>query len=415
MFFNKLWIFAHANFNSSSVTKKINLMYKIQTLNVIDSEGLSLFPLSKYEIASELPNPDALILRSFKMHDMELPSSLKAVARAGAGVNNIPIEKCTEKGIVVFNTPGANANGVKELVIAGLVLASRDIIDGTIWAKTLIGQGDQVTALIEKGKNNFAGQEIQGKTLAVIGLGAIGVLVANAAKALGMNVVGYDPYISVQHALKLSREVTWVEGIQPLLSKADYVTINVPLTPETKGYINKEKFRMMKDDVRILNFARGGLVDINDLKDAIDSGKVARYITDFPDEEMLQMKNVISIPHLGASTKESETNCAIMAVNQIRDFLENGNIINSVNFPAASMDRNGGCRLVIANKNIPAMVSQISKVLGDAGFNIDNMLNRKYEDIAYNIIDVAQKKLDDSIIGKIKSIEGIIMVRIIHP
>ncbi|MBN2634701.1 MAG: phosphoglycerate dehydrogenase [Prolixibacteraceae bacterium] len=390
-------------------------MLKIQTLNVIDSEGLSLFPLSRYEIASELPNPDAIILRSYKMHDMELPSSLKAIARAGAGVNNIPIEKCTEKGIVVFNTPGANANGVKELVIAGLMLSSRDIIDGTVWAKTLIGQGDQVPALIEKGKNSFAGQEIYGKTLAVIGLGAIGVLVANAAKALGMNVIGYDPYISVQHALQLSREVTWMEGIQPLLAKADYITINIPLTPDTKGYINKEKFRMMKDNVRILNFARGGLVDTNDLKDAIQSGKVAKYVTDFPDEEMLQIDNVISIPHLGASTKESETNCAIMAVNQTKDFLENGNIVNSVNFPTASMERNGGCRILIANKNIPSMVSQISKVLGDAGVNIDNMLNRKHENIAYNIIDVAQKDVDESIADNLKAIEGIIMVRIIHP
>ncbi len=389
-------------------------MLKIQTLNVIDSEGLSLFPLSKYEIASELPNPDAIIFRSFKMHDVELPTSLKAIARAGAGVNNIPIEKCTEKGIVVFNTPGANANGVKELVIAGLMLSSRDIIDGANWAKTLIGQGDQVPALIEKGKNNFAGQEIQGKTLAVIGLGAIGVLVANAAKALGMNVVGYDPYISVQHALKLSREVTWVEGIQPLLSKADYVTINIPLTPETKGYINKEKFKMMKDEVRILNFARGGLVDTKDLKEAIASGKVAKYITDFPDEEMLQIEKVISVPHLGASTKESETNCAIMAVNQTKDFLENGNIINSVNFPDASMDRNGGSRIIIANRNIPSMVSQISKVLGDAGLNIDNMLNRKHDDIAYNIIEVAQKNVDNSIADNLKAIEGIIMVRIIN-
>ena len=403
------------NFIKSPVTKKLHLMFKIQTLNVIDSEGLSLFPLSKYEIASELPRPDAIILRSFNMHDMELSSSLKAVARAGAGVNNIPIEKCTEKGIVVFNTPGANANGVKELVIAGLMLVSRDIIDGAIWAKSLIGQGDQVPALIEKGKKNFAGQEIQGKTLAVIGLGAIGVLVANAAKALGMNVIGYDPYISVQHALRLSREVTWVEGIQPLLSKADYITINIPLTPETKGYINKEKFRMMKDNVRILNFARGGLVDTNDLKEAIGSGKVARYITDFPDEEMLEMKNVISVPHLGASTNESETNCAVMAVKQIKDFLENGNIINSVNFPAASMERNDGCRLLIANKNIPSMVSQISKVLSDAGLNIDNMLNRKHGDIAYNIIDLAQKDMDDSLGDKLKAIEGIFMVRIIHP
>ncbi len=388
-------------------------MFKIQTLNVIDSEGLSLFPLSKYEIASELPNPDAIVLRSFKMHDMELPGSLKAVARAGAGVNNIPVEKCTEKGIVVFNTPGANANGVKELVIAGLMLASRDIIDASMWAKTLIGQGEQVPSLIEQGKKNFAGQEIQGKTLAVIGLGAIGVLVANAAKALGMRVIGFDPYISVQHALQLSREVTWVEGIQPLLAQADYVTLNIPLTPETKSYINKEKFRMMKNDVRILNFARGGLVDTTDLNEAIESGKVARYVTDFPDEDMLKMKNVISIPHLGASTKESETNCAIMAVNQVIDYLENGNIVNSVNFPAASLDRNEGCRLLVANKNIPNMVGQITSVLASDHINIDNMLNKKHDGIAYNIIDVTQKSIDATVKTKLEAIDGVCMVRII--
>jgi D-3-phosphoglycerate dehydrogenase len=389
-------------------------MFKIQTLNKIDSEGLKLFPLSDYEIASEIPNADAIVLRSYKMHDMELPASLKAVARAGAGVNNIPVEKCTEKGIVVFNTPGANANGVKELVIAGLLMASRDIIDSVIWAKSLIGKGDEVPALIEQGKKNFAGQEIKGKTLAVIGLGAIGVLVANAATALRMKVVGYDPYMSVKHALKLSREVTWVEGIQPLLAQADYVTINIPLTPDTQGYINKEKFRMMKDGVRILNFARGGLVDTQSLQEAIDSGKVARYITDFPDEEMLKMKNVISIPHLGASTSESETNCAIMAAEQVKDFLENGNIKNSVNFPEAAMERNGGARILIANKNIPNMVSQISSVLAAGGINIDNMLNKKRDEIAYNIIDVAQKNIDEQVKTKLQSIEGVFMVRIIQ-
>lgn len=389
-------------------------MFKIQTLNKIDSEGLKLFPLSDYEIASEIPNADAIVLRSYKMHDMELPASLKAVARAGAGVNNIPVEKCTEKGIVVFNTPGANANGVKELVIAGLLMASRDIIDSVIWAKSLIGKGDEVPALIEQGKKNFAGQEIKGKTLAVIGLGAIGVLVANAATALRMKVVGYDPYMSVKHALKLSREVTWVEGIQPLLAQADYVTINIPLTPDTQGYINKEKFRMMKDGVRILNFARGGLVDTQSLQEAIDSGKVARYITDFPDEEMLKMKNVISIPHLGASTSESETNCAIMAAEQVKDFLENGNIKNSVNFPEAAMERNGGARILIANKNIPNMVSQISSVLAAGGINIDNMLNKKRDEIAYNIIDVAQKNIDEQVKTKLQSIEGVFMVRILQ-
>ncbi len=388
-------------------------MFKIQTLNKIDSEGLKLLPLSDYEIASEIPNADAIVLRSFKMHDMELPSSLKAVARAGAGVNNIPIDKCTEKGIVVFNTPGANANGVKELVIAGMLMASRDIVDSVVWAKTLIGKGDEVPSLVEQGKKNFAGQEIKGKTLAVIGLGAIGVLVANAASALGMNVVGYDPYMSVKHALKLSREVTWVEGVQPLLAQADYVTINIPLTPDTKGYINKEKFGMMKDGVRILNFARGGLIDTASLGEAIASGKVARYVTDFPDEDMLKMGNVISIPHLGASTKESETNCAIMAVEQVKDFLENGNIINSVNFPEASMERNGGSRILIGNKNIPNMVSQISSVLASEGINIDNMLNKKRDEIAYNIIDVAQQNIDGALKEKLLNIEGVFMVRII--
>ncbi len=389
-------------------------MFKIQTLNKIDPDGLGLFPLSNYEIASEIPNPDAIILRSFKMHDMELPASLKAVARAGAGVNNIPVEKCTEKGIVVFNTPGANANGVKELVIAGLLLASRDITDAVTWGKTLIGKGDDVPALVEKGKKNFAGQEIQGKTLAVIGLGAIGVLVANAAQALGMKVIGYDPYMKVKQALRLSNQVEWVDGIQAILSDADYVTLNIPLTPETEGYINKEKFGMMKDGVRLLNFARGGLVNRTDLKQAIESGKVARYVTDFPNEETLKMDNVIAIPHLGASTKESETNCAIMAVNQVKDFLEDGNIKNSVNFPEALMERNGGSRILIANKNIPNMVSQISSVLAGEDLNIDNMLNKKYDNIAYNIIDVTQPKIDEQVKEKLLEIEGVFMVRIIQ-
>lgn len=389
-------------------------MFKIQTLNKIDTEGLALFPPGKYEIASEIPNPDAIVLRSFEMHNTELPASLKAVARAGAGVNNIPIDKCTENGIVVFNTPGANANGVKELVIVGMLLASRDISGGIEWAKTLIGQGGQVPALIEKGKNNFAGQEIQGKTLAVIGLGAIGVLIANAATALGMKVIGYDPYMSVKQALKLSREVIWVEGIQPLLSQADYVTINIPQTAETKGYLNKEKFKMMKPGVRILNFARGGLVNNNDLKDAITEGKVACYVTDFPDETTLKMDKVISIPHLGASTVESETNCAIMAVNQTKEFLEHGNIINSVNFPDAEMEMHNEARILVANRNVPNMVSQISAVLGDEGLNIDSMLNKKRGEIAYNIIDVDKAVIDESIREKLLAIDGIFMVRIIQ-
>lgn len=386
-------------------------MFKIQTLNAIDPKGLSLLPLGDYEIASEIPNPDAIVLRSHKMHDMELPPSLKAIARAGAGVNNIPIDKCTEKGIVVFNTPGANANGVKEMVIAGLMLASRDIIDGAMWVRSLKGKGSKIPALVEKGKKNFVGQEIEGKTLAVIGLGAIGVLVANAAKSLGMNVIGYDPYISVEQALKLSNRVDLVKGIEVLLAQADYVTLNIPLTPETEGYINKDKLKMMKNNVRILNFARGGLVDLKDLKAAIASGKVAKYITDFPNEEILEMDNVIAIPHLAASTNESETNCAVMAVSQVKDFLENGNITNSVNFPAATMERHDGCRILIANKNVPNMVSQISSILATEGINIDSMLNRKYNGNAYNIIDITRKTIDQSIINKLKEIDGVSMVR----
>lgn len=389
-------------------------MFKIQTLNKIDPVGLKNFPLDQYEIASEFSNPDGIIVRSMKMHDMELPSNLKAIARAGAGVNNIPIEKCTNQGVVVFNTPGANAHAVKELTIAGLLLASRDISGSIEWAKTLIGKGDEVPALIEAGKKNFAGQEIRGKTLAVIGLGAIGVLVANAAQALGMNVLGYDPFISVKHAWKLSRNVKQAEGMESLLANADYVTLQIPLTPETKGFINKDKFKMMKNGVRVLNFARGGLVNNQDLAAAIESGKVARYITDFPDEETLKMDKVISIPHLGASTAESETNCAVMAVDEIREFLENGNIINSVNFPAAEMERTGGARIVVANKNVPNMVSQISTLLAGEGYNIANMLNRNKADIAYNIIDVDRKEADLTLIDKIGAIDGVIMVRIIQ-
>jgi D-3-phosphoglycerate dehydrogenase len=388
-------------------------MFKIQTLNKIDPIGLKNFPLDQYEIASEFSNPDAVIVRSMKMHDLELPSSLKAIARAGAGVNNIPIPKCTEKGIVVFNTPGANAHAVKELTIAGLLLASRDVAASIEWAKTLIGKGSEVPALIEAGKNNFAGQEIRGKTLAVIGLGAIGVLVANAAQALGMNVLGYDPFISVKHAWKLSRNVKQAEGMESLLSNADYVTLQIPLSAETEGFINKDKFKIMKNGVRLLNFARGGLVNHKDLAEAIASGKVARYVTDFPDEETLKMDKVISIPHLGASTEESETNCAVMAVDQVREFLENGNIVNSVNFPAAEMERNGHCRIIVANKNVPNMVSQISSLLASEGFNIANMLNRNKAEIAYNIIDI-DHKADPAITEKIAAIKGVIMVRVIQ-
>jgi len=386
-------------------------MYKIQTLNKIDQEGLQVFPSSAYKIENEITDPDAIVLRSFSMHEMDIPDSVKAIARAGAGVNNIPIAKCTEKGIVVFNTPGANANGVKELVIAGLLLASRDLIGGVQWARTLTGEGDKVPALVEKGKANFGGYEIKGKTLGIIGLGAIGVLVANAAQSLGMKVIGYDPYILVEHAWNLHHDVVRAWSIESMLAKADFITLHIPLLADTKGFINDEKLKLMKDGVKILNFARGELVVDADIKAAIESGKVGAYFTDFPNAELLKMDKVVTIPHLGASTNESEVNCAIMAAEQVRNFFENGNIRNSVNFPAAEMERNCGARLLVTNKNIPNIISQITTVLAQAGINIDNMLNKNRGDIAYNIIDINNDTLSDSIVSKLKSIEGVFMVR----
>ena len=386
-------------------------MYKVLTLNKIDPQGLSHFPESNYQVGSNAADPDAIVLRSFNMHEMELPISLKAVARAGAGVNNIPIDKCTEKGIVVFNTPGANANGVKELIIAGLLLSSRDIVGGIEWAKTLIGKGDQVPTLVEKGKANYGGFEIQGKTLAVIGLGAIGVLVANAAQQLGMEVVGFDPYLSVTQALKLSNKIQVARSVESALANADFVSLNIPQTAETKNYICKDKLKLMKDGVKILNFSRGGLVNNADLAVAIENGKVARYVTDFPDEDVLKMKNTICIPHLGASTEESETNCAIMAVDQLREYFENGNIINSVNFPQVELERSGGVRVVVANRNVPYMVSQITSILGGEGANILNMVNKNRNDVAYNIIDIDLVGMKEEVQEKLLAIEGVFMVR----
>ncbi len=386
--------------------------FKIQTLNKIASIGLDRFPRDSYEIASEIPNPDAIVVRSAKMHDIELPASLKGIARAGAGVNNIPIEKCTDKGIVVFNTPGANANAVKELVIASLLLSSRKIVQGVEWGKTLIGKGGDVPKLIEDGKSAFAGPEIQGKTLGVIGLGAIGVLVANTAQALGMTVIGYDPYISVESAWGLSHTVIRASGLETLLRQSDYISLHTPLTDNTKGFIGKEKLDMLKKGARILNFARGGLVNNADLLEALKSGKVSCYVTDFPDEQLLMNDKVINIPHLGASTYESEDNCAMMAVDQLKNYLENGNIKNSVNFPNCEMERTGGVRLLIANKNIPKMIGQISAILSEENINIANMLNKNRENIAYNIIDI-DSDISPSQVEKIKNVEGIIMVRVL--
>jgi D-3-phosphoglycerate dehydrogenase / 2-oxoglutarate reductase len=388
-------------------------MYKIMKLNKIAAEGLDTFPLDKYEIGTEITKPDVIILRSFKMHDMDFAESLLAVGRAGAGVNNIPVQKCSEKGIVVFNTPGANANAVKELMIAGLLLSSRDIAAGISFTESLKGKGTEVPALVEENKKKFAGQEVFGKTLGVIGVGKIGVMAANSAIDLGMNVIGYDPFISVESAWGLSREVQRAESLDALLSNADYISLHTPLTDKTRGIINAEKFNHMKKGVRILNFSRGGIVNNNDLGKAIKSGIVERYVTDFPDDELLDMEKVITIPHLGASTKEAETNCAVMVAKQIRDFVENGKIKNSVNYPDCKLEQNSNFRLVIMNKNIPNMVGQISTILAKANINIAEMLNKSKGDYACNIIDMSNQPTKETI-EAVYNIKGVVKVRALN-
>lgn len=388
-------------------------MYNILTLNKIAQCGLCHLDAANYSISDSVSDPDGIILRSFSMHDMELGGNLKAVARAGAGVNNIPVDKCTEKGIVVFNSPGANANAVKEIVIAGLLLASRDIIGAIEWAKSLEDKGADIPKLVEKGKSQFVGPEIKGKRLGVIGLGAIGVMVANAACALGMDVVGYDPYMTVDAAWGLSMNVKKAVEIKEIFETSDYITIHVPLNDSTRDTVNCDTIAQMKDGVRILNFARGGLVNHHDIKEALESGKVARYVIDFPDEHVLGVKNVIAIPHLGASTPESEDNCAVMAAVELKEYLENGNIENSVNYPNCSMAREAGMnRLTIAHKNVPNMLSQFSTLIAGKGINIHNMLNKSKKDNAYTIMDV-DGHITDEMLAAVSAIEGVQRVRVI--
>lgn len=386
-------------------------MYNIQTLNKISKKGLSILG-KNYNITDECENPDGIILRSFKMHDMGLPSSLKAIARAGAGVNNIPIDKCSEKGIVVFNTPGANANAVKELVICSLLLSSRKVVQGIEWAKTLKDEGDQAAALVEKGKSNFVGPEIEGKTLGVVGLGAIGVKVANAAHHLGMNVMGYDPYLSVDAAWNLTRFAEKATSFDDLLTKSDYITIHVPATPSTKGMFNSEAFAKMKKGTRLLNFSRDTLVDSADVQEALADGTLSSYITDFATAELLNNDKVLCMPHLGASTPESEENCAVMAATEIKDFLENGNIKNSVNYPNCDMGEKTGERMTIAHKNVPNMLKQITDMVANKGVNIENMINKSRNDYAYTILDLADK-IDPAVIKDILTIDGVIKVTIL--
>ena len=387
-------------------------MYTIQTLNNISAKGLEILDKEHFQVASKIETPDGILVRSAKMHDMELPPSLKAIARAGAGVNNIPIEKCTSRGIPVFNTPGANANSVKELVLTALLITSRKIIPAITWVKSLAGRGAEVPALVEKEKANFVGPEIKGKRLGVIGLGAVGVLVANDAAALGMEVMGYDPYISVESAWGLSRSVKRAPDIDTLVASSDYITIHVPLNDSTLNLMNTQRFAKMKRGVRLLNFARAELVSTPDVLKAMADGIVEQYATDFPEEALLHDDRVIAFPHLGASTPEAEDNCAVMAAQQLKDFLERGNIRNSVNFPDCEMATNGSTRVLIANRNIPNMVGQITTLLASQKINISEMLNRHKGDFAYNIIDL-ESDVPKDFANDVMKIEGIVMARVI--
>ena len=386
-------------------------MKKIHCLNPIASCGTELFP-ADYELTDTLAEADGVLVRSASMHEMELPEGLLAIGRAGAGVNNIPLEACAEKGIVVFNTPGANANGVKELVIAGLLMASRDIPGGLSWCKEN-AEDANITKDTEKSKKAFAGWEIRGKKLGVIGLGAIGAEVANAATHLGMEVYGYDPFISVNAAWRLSRNVKHITNADVIFQECDYITIHVPLTDSTKGMINKEKLDMMKDGVVVLNFARDTLVNDDDMAAALESGKVHRYVSDFPNPKVAHMHNVILLPHLGASTKESEDNCAVMAVEELTDYIENGNIKNSVNYPACDMGEcHAACRVAVLHKNIPNMIGQITGILAGQGVNISDMTNKSRDKYAYTLLDLEHRP-EDATVEKLKGIDGVLRVRVV--
>ncbi len=380
-------------------------MANIQLLNKIAPAGIAQFG-PEYTVSESVENPDAILVRSAVMHDMTFPASLKAIGRAGAGVNNIPVERCAAEGIVVFNTPGANANGVKELTVAALMLASRDIVGGVRWASTLT---EDVAKAVEKGKSRFAGQEIEGKTLGVIGLGAIGGLVANAAKSLGMNVIGCDPYLTIDGAWHLSRAVQKAATYDEIFEKADYITLHVPATPQTKNMINAEAIAKMKDGVRIINLARADLVNASDLKAALAAGKVASYVTDFPTEETVGVEGIVTIPHLGASTEESEENCAVMAAQELIDYLENGNIKNSVNYPNLQLAHTAAHRVLVLHKNIPNMIACVTGLLAEQNINIENMVNASKGDYAATVIET-NSPVDETLLAKFSGIDGVIRV-----
>ena len=388
-------------------------MFRIKTLNKIASVGLAQLDKGRFVVEDDCTNPDGILVRSAKMHDYEFPEALRAIARAGAGTNNIPIDRCSEAGIVVFNSPGANANAVKEEVIFAMLAASRHMFEANEWAKREAASGADVLTTMEKAKSQFAGPEIFGKTLGIIGLGAIGAKVADAALGLGMNIVGYDPYLSVHAALSLDRRVDVVSNLDDLLKVSDYITIHVPLNDSTRNTIDAAAIAKMKGDVRIINLARNGLVDEEALIPALESGRVAAYVTDFPDNRIANAAGVIALPHLGASTPESEDNCAIMAAHELQDYLENGNITNSVNMPSVSMERSGEARICVIHHNIPNTLAQITSIVSGAGMNVENLANKSRKDYAYTMLDV-NGKVADAMVEQIKSIEGVIRVRVMQ-
>ncbi len=386
------------------------MMYKILTLNNISSAGLERLPRDSYEVASEIGSPDAILLRSYKMHDMEIPETVKGIGRAGAGVNNIPVDKMTAKGIPVFNAPGANANAVKELVIAGMLMAARNIGPAWKFAKYLEGDDAAISKAVESGKKNYVGFELPGRTLGVVGLGAIGVKVCNAARKLGMNVVGFDPSITVKSAWKLEADVEQALSIDDLLSRADFVTFHVPLNEHTANMINPERIKLMPDNAIVLNFARNGIIDDEAVVAALDSGKLYGYVCDFPSNLLKEHPRCITLPHLGASTREAEENCAIMVADEIKSWLEDGNIVNSVNFPEINMPHGDNPRLVVVNSNVPNMLGQISTDLAEASLNIVDMLNKSRDDIAVTLIDLESQPTQE-VMDKIASVEGVLSVR----
>ena len=387
-------------------------MYNVKLVNKISSNGLNRLPKDSFTCGADVENPVALLVRSADLHSETFNPELLCIARAGAGVNNIPLDRAAEEGIVVFNTPGANANAVKELVLTGLFLASRKVVEGIEWAKTLKDSGDEAAKLVEKGKGQFVGPELEGKTLGVIGLGAIGVLVANAAERLGMTVLGYDPYLSVDAAWSVSRSIRHCTDINEIYEKSDYITIHVPATPATNGMINAATISVMKEGVRILNFARGSLVNTDDILKALSDGKVAKYVTDFPEASLIDVENVIAIPHLGASTPESEENCAVMAVDELKNYVLYGNIKNSVNFPTIVMPKNADCRLCVLHKNVPNVVNSITSAISAAGLNIANMQNASKRDWAYTMIDI-DGDVSESVIGEVSAIADVVRARLI--